>query len=208
MTTAKKIIPKFSTPTEQTREIDGQPVTVRRLPADLAPEVLSRLLGDVGSVIVEMLSSPDRELDPGIEGAVRAMVATKNGADAGIDMTVSIIKSIVFSDAIAKVKGFDFSWYVATMLPGCMSIGGVAVDTMTELDESGITPRVLFEVFRFACEVNFFPTSAGSDTSDGRQDQSSPSQEPHHPGPISGKSSIRGATVKGGQRAPTSAATT
>lgn len=208
MTTAKKIIPKFSTPTEQTREIDGQPVTVRRLPADLAPDVLSRLLGDVGSVVVEMLSSPDRELDPGIEGAVRSLVATKNGADASIDMTISIIKSIVFSDAIAKVQGFDFGWYVSTMLPGCMCIGGVAIESMAELDESGISPRTLFEVFRFACEVNFFPTSAGLDTSDGRQDLMPPSPEPHQPGPIQGKSSLRGVTTPAGQPVPMSAATT
>jgi hypothetical protein len=203
--TTKKIIPKFSTPTEQTREIDGQPVTVRRLPADLAPDVLSRLLSDVGSVVVEILSSPDRELDPGIEGAVRGMIASKGGASAGIDMTVTIIKALVFSNAIAKVKDFDFGWYVRSMLPKCMAIAGVDVDTMEELNQSGVTPRTLFEVFRFACEVNFFPTSAGSDTSDGRQDPTPPAQELSR---IKGKSSIRGATAKVGQPGQTSAATT
>jgi|GEM_PF-6101166 len=205
MTTQKKIIPKFSTPTEQTREIDGQPVTVRRLPADLAPDVLSRLLGDVGSVVVEMLSSPDRELDPAVEGAMRSMVAGKVGANAGVDMTITIIKALVFSNAIAKMKDFDFGWYVRSMLPGCMAIDGVHIDSMDELDESGITPRTMFEVFRFACEVNFFPTFAGNAISDGSQDQT---QAQPAASPIQGKSSLRGAMKPAGQPGRTSAATT
>jgi hypothetical protein len=196
--TPKKLIPKFSTPTEQTREIDGQLVTVRRLPASLAPDVLSRLLGDAGAVVVEMLSSPDRELDPAVEGVIRSMVAGKTDAGSGIDMTVTIIKSIVFSNAISKVKDFDFAWYVLRMLPGCMSIGGVSIETMAELDESGISPRTIFEVFRFACEVNFFPTSADRVINGGSTDKTRPAMTAN---PIRGKSSLRGATSKAGPSA-------
>lgn len=202
MTTPKKLIPKFLTPTEQARQIDGQLVTVRRLPARRAPDVLSRLLGDVGAVVVEMLSSPDRELDSGIEGAIRSMIAGKSGADAGVDTTITIVKAIVFSDAIAKLKGFDFGWYVEQMLPKCMAIGGVEIDSIAELDESGILPRTLFEVFQFACEVNFFPTSAGRDTNVGSALPASTTQEPKK-APITGRSRLKGETSRAGRLAPT-----
>lgn len=201
--TEKKLIPKFSTPTEQTRTIDGQPVTVRRLPARRAPDVLSRLLSDVKPVAVQMLSSPDEELDPAIEGAIRGMVASEKSTDAAVTMTVSVIKAIVFSDAISKVNGFDFGWYVSQMLPGCMSIAGVPIEKLDELDEAGIMPRTLWDVFRFACEVNFFPTFAGRDISDGP-----PSPSPTQPAtanPIHGKSSLRGGSAKVGPKAQTSA---
>lgn len=198
MTTAKKLIPKFLTPTEQTREIDGQPVTVRRLPARRAPDVLGRLLGDVGPVVAEIMSSPDKELDPEIEGAIRGMVASKDGADAGLGLSMTIIKALIFSDAVSKIKGFDFGWYVSQMLPGCMAVGGVDIDSFEELDETGIGPLTMFEIFRFACEVNFFPTFAGRNTNAG-----SPGQIQTPPAcsasPIRGSSNLRGATASAGQ---------
>lgn len=208
MSKEKKIIPKFSTPTEQTREIDGQIVTVRRLPARRSPSVLGRLLGDVGPVITEMMSSPDQELDPSIEGFIRGAVAEKAGAIVGVNMAVSLVKAIVFSQAIAKTKEFDFAWYVDQMLPGCMDVGGVDIETIEELDETGVGPRTMWELFRFACEVNFFPTFAGRDTGDGLR---SPIQTPTQPAAasavISGRSSLRGEAKRDGRRGQTSEVT-
>lgn len=203
-----KIIPKFSTPAIQSREIGGLSVTVRRLPASLAPDVLARLGSDVGSIVANMISSPDTELDPAVEGAIRGMIATKGATAPSIDVSMGLIKAIVFSDALSKLGKFDLGWYVRQMIPGCVTIGGVAIDTMDELDQTDIGPMELFALFRFACEVNFLPTTAGRDTVAGFVSPAEPTTPTVAAVRTTGKSSLRGVGERGGQRAQTSAATT
>lgn len=202
MTTEKKTIPKFSTPSTQSREIDGQLVSISRLPARRAPAVLSRLLADVGEVVAEILASPDRELDPEIEAAIRGMLAEKAGAQKAIGASIGIIKAIVFSDVLAKVKTFDVGWYIEAMLPKSIAVGGVNIDTMAELDETGIGPVAMMEALWFAMRVNFLPTFAGLATSDGSESPAATESQPLAK-KITGKSSLRGAAAKAGRQGRT-----
>ncbi len=209
MPTEKKLIPRFSTPSRQSREVDGLLVTVCRLPARRAPAVLSRLLADVGAVVAEILSNPEKELDPEIEMAIRVMLASKDNTAKALNASVGIIKSIVFSDALSKVKGLDIGWYVAELLPKSLEVGGVAIDTTEELEETGIGPVDLMGLLWFALQVNFFPTFAGLDTNAGSEPPASTPSQPEGPTPgrITGKSSLRGGTRKAGHPGQTSSTT-
>ena len=196
----KKTIPSFSTPRHQTRQIDGQPVTVRRLPAKPACPVLSRLTTDVGPLLTELLATPERELDPDVEGAIRSLIAEKVSIDAAMEVGLKMIKSIVLSSSFDHLKRIDLDWLVSSILVGHMSVGGIDIDTFEELEDSGITPLVLVQVILFALEVNFLPFSDVRVTIDG----------PAAPEPIetrTGTSSLRADRNTAGRQDQTSAAT-
>ena len=203
---AKKKIPKFSTPSTQTREIDGLSVTVRRLPASRAPQVLSRLLAGVGEALTEIASNPDRDLDPDLEAGVRMMLAKAVSTEAAISASMGIVKFILFSNALTKGEHFDLEWFVRELLPGLIDVEGVPIDTMEELDETEIGPVPLMTVLWFAVQVNFFPTSAGLATCVGDEPPALTQNQPQARS-TTGKSSLKGASMKAGQRAPTSAGT-
>ena len=193
-----KQIPKFKTPSEQTRDIDGLPVKVRRLPATRAPDVLSRLFSDVGPEITRIISTPEEDLDPDVEDAIRGLIATNIDPEASVEITLKIIKAIIFSGAIGRVKEFDLRWYAEQLLIGTIEIDGVSIDSMAELDETDIMPMTLVEMCKFAFEVNFFPTSAERGTSHGGSRPAEKSTETKDRNPI-GKSSLRGATKRAGR---------
>lgn len=199
---AKKNIPKVSTPCEQSRDIDGITWTVRRLPGTRAPAVISRLLADVGEVVAEVLCSPDRDLDPDLEIGLRAVVATQTGVD-GSQVATRVIKAIVFSGALGRAKNIDLAALIESLLSGQVAANGVPLDSMAELDETGIGGDSIVALLVFALQVNFFPISAGSATSHGNAGPVMP-QGHSQPTHVRGTSSLRGDDVMGGPAAQTS----
>ena len=121
----KKKIPKVSKPSAQARDIEGLTWTVSRLTAEFAPKVLSRLVADVGEMVAELLSSPDRDIPPEIEAAIVAM--------SGKMLSPKVIKSILFSHSLGRVRDLDLGWYVEHMLIGFTSVNDVEIETMAEL---------------------------------------------------------------------------
>lgn len=200
MQSQKKTIPKVSSIGHQARDIDGVKWTVCRLPAQRALPVLSRLISDVGPVLTEVICSPDRDIDPGVEATIRGAVAAfapSTGA-----LTLAAVKAIFLTTAIGKIGKIDLGWYAAAILPGCVSANGVPIDSMDELDETGIGPVGLMELVWHALVVNFrFTTSARAmlDGSAGAENQT--------PGPIQGKSRYKGEANSAGRPVPTPATT-
>ncbi|WP_204568370.1 hypothetical protein, partial [Collinsella tanakaei] len=58
-----------------------------------------------------------------------------------------------------------------TLLPGKLKVNGVAIDTMAELDATGIGMTQLLELLALAFVVNVGPTSAGLATLSGSGDR-------------------------------------
>lgn len=164
--------------------------------------MISRLLADVGELVAEVLCSPDRELDPDLELGLRAAVATQMGAD-GSQVATRVLKAIVFSGALGRAKTVDIPALIEAVLPGQLAANGVPIDTMDELDETGIGGDAILALLMFALQVNFFPTSAGGATSLGSAGPVMP-QGPSQPTPVRGTSSLRADDVMGGPAAPTS----
>lgn len=155
--------------------------------------MLSRLTSDVGELAAELLSSPDKELPPEIEAAI---IQT-----AGRVLPVRILKAVFFSSALGQVRELDLDWYLDRFILGKTSVNGVDIDTIDELDETGLGIVGIAQLLGLAIEVNFDFIFAGLDTSAGID----------HPAEtanlISGTSNLRGARVRDGQRAQTRAQT-
>lgn len=188
----KKSIPKVSQPSRQARDIEGLSWAVSRLTARRSPSVLSRLVADVGEMVAEVLSSPDRELPPEIEAAIVR--------SAGKMLSPRVLKAILFSHSLGRVRDLDLGWYVEHVIVGLMSVNGVEIETMDELDETGIGPAGVLELIWYAIEVNFDFTGAGLATPAG-------SEEPAATNLVSGTSSYKGARNRDGRQAPTQAST-
>lgn len=184
-----KTIPKVSKPSAQARDIEGLTWTVSRLTARAAPEVLSRLVADVGELIAEMLAIPDRELPPEIEAAITAM--------SGRVLPLSIMKSILFSSVFGRIRGIDLRWYVQRIVVGFVSVNGVDIETMEELDETGIGAEGVAMLLWHAIGENFAFIFAGLATSAGGEESARTENR------VSGTSNLKGETVKAGQRAQT-----
>jgi hypothetical protein len=196
MQSQKKTIPKVSSIGHQARDIDGVKWAVCRLPAQRALPVLSRLISDVGQVLAEVICSADRDIDPSVEATIRGAVssfAPSTGA-----LTLAAVKAIFMTSAIGKIGKIDLGWYAAEMLPGLLSANGVPIDSMDELDETGIGPVHLVELVWLALVENFRPTSSARAMFDG-----SAGAEKTTGSPIQGKSKYKGETSSAGRPAPT-----
>jgi len=163
--TRKKFIPKVNSPapSEQARQIDGLTFVVCRLPADVWGDVLSRLLADVGTIGADLLSSPDSDLDPAIEGLIRS--AMPGGASLGRGKWAAALS------ALGQAGKIDVAWYMQALLAGQTRVetddGPVTLDTVDELRETGIMPFDILALVLLGLEVNFHPTSAGNGTDHG-----------------------------------------
>ena len=195
MASDMKKIPKVSQPSRQARDIEGLTWTVSRLTARRAPSVLSRLVADVGEIVAELLSSPDKELPPEIEAGIIAVAGGKK-------LPAHMLKAILFSSVLGRLKELDLEWYVEHIVIGWTSVNGVDIETMAELDETGLGAVGLAQLVWYALEVNFDFISAGLGTSDGNEE---PAQETSR---VSGTSSFKGARAKGARPDPISAAST
>ena len=185
----KKAIPKVSTVSAQARDIEGLTWTVSRLTARGAPKMLSRLTSDVGELVAEILASPDKELPPEIEAAIIKM--------AGKVLPIHILKAIFFSSALGQLRALDLGWYVERVIVGQTSVNDVEIETLDELDETGLGASGLAQLLWLAIEVNFDFISAGLATSAGSEE---PAPETIK---VSGTSNLRGEQKAAGQEAQT-----
>jgi len=185
----KKAIPKVSTVSRQARDIEGLTWTVSRLTARGAPKVLSRLVADVGELVAEILSSPDKELPPEIEAAIIKM--------AGKALPIGILKAIFFSSALGQLRALDLDWYVERVIVGQTTVNDVEIETLNDLDETGLGASGLAQLLWLAIEVNFDFIGAGLGTSAGSEEPAPATRR------VSGTSSLRGETSRDGQRAQT-----
>ena len=185
-----KSIPKFNNASEQTRVIGGLSCSVRRLSAGAYFPFFSRLLADVGPLVARVLSNPDDDLDPAIESLIKSIMPGGTGLGMG--------KLSLVLQALESAKNIDIGWYAQTLLIGQLSIEGVAIDTMAELDETGIAFAQIVEILSLAFVANVNPTSAGPNTANGTGVKAAKQNA------TSGTSNLRGATNTAGQSAPTS----
>lgn len=171
MTKPERAIPQFEVPEIEPRELYGLECQVRRLRATEAPRVLTRLLSDFGSLIAEIICSsiPQDAIKNKITKDATPAQLMKLGADT--------IKAVVASQAFQSLaekfgKGevVNLRWYMKKLLVGKLSIGGVEIQSMAELDRSKLPPLGVGQLLAFALEVNFDPTSGGLGTSRGKSD--------------------------------------
>jgi hypothetical protein len=200
MQSQKKTIPKVDYTISQARDIDGVKWAVCRLPAQRALPVISRLAYDVPPIIAEFVADPGRDLAPEVEAMIRAAVE-KFLPQTGV-LTLSVVKAIFLTTALSKVAKIDIEWLATSMLPGCLSANGVPIDSMGELDETGIGSVGLLELIWMALVENWRPTSSARAMFDGSAGAEKPTQSP-----IQGKSKYRGETSSAGRPAPTPATT-
>lgn len=154
--------------------------------------MLSRLTSDVGELIAEILSSPDKELPPEIEAAI--IKASGRG------LPVRILKAVFLSSALGQVRELDLDWYLERFILGKTSVNGVDIDTIDELDETGLGIMGIAQLLALAIEANFDFTGAGLVMPVG-------SEEPAATNLVSGTSSYRGARNRDGRQGPTSVLT-
>ena len=185
-----KQIPKFNNASEQTRVIGGLSCSVRRLSAGEFFPFISRLLADVGPLVARILSSPDDDLDPAVEAVISSVLPG--------GMPMSSGKIIVMLQALESAGAIDIGWYGRSLLPKHLSIEGVAIDSMQELDETGIGMAEILELLSLAFIVNVGPTFAGLATQAGSGDLHKTANPPI------AMSNLRGATKAAGPSAPTS----
>jgi len=208
METRKKIIPRFETPEIQSKVIKGCKVTLRRLRATESPEVLSHVLGDFGFAVASWLSAPDAPtMEKMMEGIdIDEDMSAEQLKELGLSKFKMIITSEAFAQITAKLKTgevVDMKWYVERMIPGNLWLEDVHIETMEELDESGVTASIMAELFWYAIEVNFHPTFGAAGTDSGSDEELPESPEAS---PIRGSSSGRAESGRDGQRVQTRAA--
>lgn len=193
-----KQIPTFDIPDEE-REIAGLKVRIRKLRATHAPEVISRIVTEFGSLAAEYMctATPSELLQ-------QAEDISTEAKESLIAAGVSAIKLVVASEAFKKIheqfKNGEFvniNWYLQALLPGHLFLNGVKIDTIEELDQTGAGPLVVAELLLFALEANFDPGFGGRDTNPGPSDhRTDESQEPQAPSPAEAKSKGGGGKKK------------
>ncbi len=176
MTTEEKkpqrAIPCFHLPEIEPRTICGLECEMRRLRATEAPRVITRLLSDFGSVTAEIICSdvPGELISraKGLVGASKERLE-KMGAEA-IKFAVA---SQAFQNIAEKFGNGDvvnLHWYTKKLLLRKLTLSGVQIRSMEELDRTGAPPYVLGQLLLFALEVNFNPTLGGLGMSIGSSD--------------------------------------
>lgn len=125
------------------------------------------------------------------------------------DLTLAGLKTYLVTHALPEVfksvadVGGDFYTLYEKLLPGHLTLAGVSIDTIQELEEAGPSGAHMIELLWKACEVNFFPTSGAPImlAGGGRPDESPPEPKVK---PQSGTKKAKkgpGGTAKGGQSA-------
>ena len=168
----KRPVPIFELPDIEPRTICGLECEVRRLRATEAPKVITRLLSDFGSVTAEVLCSDvPGEILARAQGLVGA--SKKKLEEMGAEAIKFAVGSQAFQNIAEKFGSGDvigLSWYQRKLLLGKLTINGVEIRTMEELDRTKAPPYVLGRLLLFALEVNFNPTLGGLGTFTGSSD--------------------------------------
>lgn len=193
---AKKI-PSLCGVTQKSFEIAGHKFTIRRAPSVKSIPAFARMLRTLGELMTHTLSYDD--------GGNPEQITLAQIFDVGMDSDA--IKTFLLTNAMPQIMksvgdvGYsDFHYLYTILLPGCLQVDGVEIDTEAELEALKMSPPQIGTCLMRAAEVNFYPTSGDPSTTIGEEspEPQPPVQEvPKPKTPASQKK--KGGTKRGGQ---------
>ena len=184
-------IPRFDIPSTKVREdFHGQRTVVRRVTCERGLVSIHRLVVLLGPVVLKYMSWSDDHAPT--EDEDKRSLADVMGIDATSDFLKStgLLKFLPEIHAKLEAMRSDDLWFhVRNILVGHLTVGGVPIDTVEDLDATGITIVLVMPLMFDALEVNYFSSFAGRSTTSGSESEPAspnneePTESPESPSP-------------------------